>query len=1040
MRYRCQNDSLRALCNDGQLERALEVLSYMDGAGPSPDTYICLLRACQKRKDLVQVKRVYSYLVQNEWKCDTYINDYLVMTFAKCGAIEDALDIARKLPHRTVYSWTALISAYTELGRGREAVALFQFMQEDGVKPNHYTFVSLLKACGTTSDLEKGRIFHDEARRMGFGVDTILCTTLVSMYGKCGAITEAENVFGTLFQRDVVAWNAMLAAYVEQGMAEKALHLYRQMHEERVIIDQLMFVIAIQACSTLAEKQEGDLIKMASLEIGKSLHADARRGGFESGPFMFSSIVHMYSKCYAIAEAEHVFSAALHQRNNVAWNVMISAYFDNEQEKKALQLYRHMQEESTVSDQYSFTIALQACGALAEKEEGFEVEGQRTKVVSLEIAKALHADAQRLNFASDIFINNTLIRIYGKCGIITDAEDVFSKISNRDIVSWNALLSAYVEHNQGEMALCLYRKMKGEKVIPDHLAFVMTLQACGQLADKEEAIVIDGELVKATTLEIGRRLHLDAQALAFTSDTIVGDALIRMYSRCGAILLAEEIFGALCGQHDVRSWTAMLSAYAEQDLGEKALKLYRQMHKEGVHADQHTFVVALQACGTFAEKDETSVVNDQFMKVVPLEIGLALHADARRKGFASNVFINNTLVSMYGKCGAIDHAENVFAGMVYRDAISWNAMLSAYIDQGERVLQLFKQMQSEGFNPDELTYAIALQACSTLSERENSKTMYYEIGQRIHGDAKSKGYTSGISINNTIMSMYGKCGTIPEAEDVFVAMSEKDPVSWTAMLSAYIEQGQGEKAFELYKKMQKEGVIHDEVTLMCILQVCSDIGNLEMCKHQHFIIVVFGYDLNLTLSVSVIHAYGSGASMQDAEASFNMLRETYLPSCNACIASNAAEGDCTASLRKFEELQLMGVKADEVTFISVLVACSHAGLAVKGFEYFMYMVRVCGCHVDLKHYGIIVDLLGRAGDFRRAEYILEKISIEADYAIWLSLLGACRIHGNVEVGERAFARALLLQPKQSTASYVLMSNIYAEREVAMAAQISKLIV
>jgi pentatricopeptide repeat protein len=277
--------------------------------------------------------------------------------------------------------------------------------------------------------------------------------------------------------------------------------------------------------------------------------------------------------------------------------------------------------------------------------------------------------------------------------------------------------------------------------------------------------------------------------------------------------------------------------------------------------------------------------------------------------------------------------------------------------------------------------------------------------------------------------MYNKCGSVEEAEDVFAAMSQKDPISWTTMLAAYIERGRGENAFGLYKQMQAQGATHDEVTVACMLQACSEMGNLEMCRHQHFIIVASGEEPNPTLCASLIDAYGSGASVIDAEASFDALREPCISSCNACIGSRAAQGDCTASLRKFDELQLTGAEADEVTLISILGACSHGGLAVEALECFTYMIKMGRFCADLKHFGIMVDLFGRAGDFGRAEGILEKILMEVDHAIWLCLLGACRIHGNVEVAERAFARALLVQPKQpaaAAAAYVLMSNIYAQ--------------
>eukprot|EP00250_Pteridium_aquilinum_P034743 c8037_g1_i1 orf=242-1504(+) len=416
--FRADHGFIENLCHEGKLDKALDVLFHMNSS-PSTNTYLFLLKACNKSKALSHVKQVQVLLAKHTQHLSGYLGDYLVMTLARCGAVEDALELSQELPRRTVFSWTAMISAYAERSQGGEALKLYERMSEDGVIPNHFTFVALLKACGSIPDLDKVRTLHNDARGMGLGADVYICTTLVSVYGKCGAIEEAENVFSLLLKRDVVAWNAMLAAYVDHGLASKAMQLFRQMLEEGVSLDQLMFVIALQACGILAEKGVGGSCKSMALEVGRALHADARRAGFCSGAFMLTTLGNMYSKCGSMDSAESVFSTApLSQCNNVTWNVMISAYFEHNQERKSLQLYKHMQEEGMNADQYTFASALQACGVLAENDRALTMDGQLSKVLSLKLGKALHADAQRMNILPDIFVCNTLIRLYGKCGAI----------------------------------------------------------------------------------------------------------------------------------------------------------------------------------------------------------------------------------------------------------------------------------------------------------------------------------------------------------------------------------------------------------------------------------------------------------------------------------------------------------------------------------------------------------------------------------------------------------------------------------------------
>eukprot|EP00250_Pteridium_aquilinum_P028185 c36723_g1_i1 orf=274-1146(+) len=237
---------LQTLCRKGQLDKALDFLFHMD-TSPSDNTYMHLLKACSKSKAPNQVKRVHAHLIRHRTHFTGFLGGYLVLTLAKCGAIADAYCISDSLPSRTVFTWTALIFAYAEYGRGREALLMHQKMVEDNVEPNSYTFVSLFKACGTIPDLNKGKELHALAGRLGFIVNNVhVGTALLSMYEKCGAVDKAEEVFAALSERNVVSWNVMLSVYVEQCQGEKALLLYRQMQMGGTSADDRTLLFAIQ--------------------------------------------------------------------------------------------------------------------------------------------------------------------------------------------------------------------------------------------------------------------------------------------------------------------------------------------------------------------------------------------------------------------------------------------------------------------------------------------------------------------------------------------------------------------------------------------------------------------------------------------------------------------------------------------------------------------------------------------------------------------------------------------------------------------------
>ncbi|KAH7446993.1 hypothetical protein KP509_01G085500 [Ceratopteris richardii] len=444
------------------------------------------------------------------------------------------------------------------------------------------------------------------------------------------------------------------------------------------------------------------------------------------------------------------------------------------------------------------------------------------------------------------------------------------------------------------------------------------------------------------------------------------------------------------------------------------------MLEDGIQCDEYTYVSLFKACGN----------------TIDLEHGMCLHIEAAKKGFTSDVYVRSTLISMYGKCDALAEAENIFFGMLEHTVVSWNAMLSAYVEQrhGDSALQLFVQMQITGVNPSYLTFVIALQACLTLLDRWRDsfdgdtfcKAVVLDVGQALHSDAARRNLLSNKFVCSMLVTLYGRCGEVSKAEHAYCFLPEYSLVSCTSLLSAYVDHGHTEKALLFYVEMEKWGVVWDHVMITCVLQACSLSGNLEICKHLHFIIVSAGYDDVLPLVATLIHCYGNCAYMVDGQVCFDGLPESNLVLWNACISAHAAEGNLFACLDMFENLSLVGLLPDGVTFNSALCACSHSGHFLRGLEYFSLMIDHYYLTPDMKHYGSILDLLARAGNFKLVKHVLQSMTFPADLSVWLCLLGACRVHGNLQLARQAFHEAIALQPKQDTA-YVVMSGFYEDR-------------
>lgn len=916
------------------MEKAVNLLSWMDQQGhvPSVSMYRCLLKACAERKALVQVKQVEGHLAKNGLQFVGSLGEHMVCTLVNCGDLEHAIELFLRLPRRTVFSWTAMISGYTASGQVKEALRMYRWMLNVGVQPSTFTFVTLLKACSRIGDLAKGKHVHAEAIKYRYGDHLFVQTSLVDMYGSCGSIGDAWKVFSEAVNRNVVLWNVMLAVCSQHGQAEKCLLLYEQMLKENLSPDARTAVRVLQACGKLSEAEEYVVVdgflykqKVKALTKGKIIHAFFWARGYGSNVFVCNTLVSVYGKCGSILDAQNVFEGP-HQRSAVSWNALLVAHVEQGEAEKALLLYETMLYDGVSPTDRTFVTVLQACGLLSEAVEDGPVNVQHTKMNSLQQGKALHAAAWKKGYGTDVFVSSSLINMYSKCFSIKDARNVFDHLCEHDLVSWTAMLMAYVESLDAEIALHLYVQMQEEGMSPDACSFAGALQACSILAQKENVDAMDRGSIKVKSLGKGKTLHADAWRKGYGENEAVTRALISMYRECGSVLEAQIVFDGLA-QRDVLLWNAMLAAYADQSRGEKALEMYEQMQLDGVSADICTFLSLIQLCSSVAEREETVVVDEHPTKARSLVKCKAVHAAIQRRGFDRDLFVDSALVSVYGKCQSISDAQIVFDGMPQHDVVSWNAILMAYVEGGasEKVLQLFKQMQLEGLSPD-------------------------------------------------------------------------------------------------------------EVTTVCILQASSNAGSLALLRHCHMA-HVHSADRNLSpfLASALITAYGKCANMGEAQCVFDSLLQPDVVTWNALISAYARQGDCMASIQCYDDMQLAGSRPDGATFRSLLSACSHAGLVDKGVECFESMLRDHGVPPDVDHYASMVDLFGRAGCFSRIYDLLSTMPMEPNLSLWLCLLGACQKHGKVLLAEKAFVFAVQLEPKSASA-YVLMSNIYEDAGLAEQAQ------
>eukprot|EP01018_Ginkgo_biloba_P022101 Gb_10151 [translate_table: standard] len=502
-------------------------------------------------------------------------------------------------------------------------------------------------------------------------------------------------------------------------------------------------------------------------------------------------------------------------------------------------------------------------------------------------------------------------------------------------------------------------------------------------------------------LEEGKRVHAHITSSGFQPNIWLENNILDMYVKCGNVMDARSVFDQMSQRNNI-SWNAMISAYTQQGHDKVALKHFCQMLRKGMKPDPFTFSSVLRACAGLAA----------------IQPGKEVHAHLIKIGFEVNIFVGSALVDMYAKCGFTQDARHVFDKIPTIDVVLWTTMIVGYAqnEDDEEALKLFSQMQLTDVKPNQYTFSSAFSACASLAALEQ--------GQQIHSNLIKTGFVSYDSVQTGLVSMYAKCGVLESAWKVFDKMGGQCTMSWTTIIAGYAQNGHGEKAMALFCEMQRAGMKPSQYTFTGALSACSSLPALEQGKQVHSQILKTGFQRSIFVGSALVDMYGKCGSMDDACVAFDKIHTRDIVLWNSMIAGYAQNGFSKEALQVFEEMQQSGMKPDHITFIGVLSACSHGGLLSEGHYFFDSMSQDHGISPTAGHYACMVDLLGRAGCLAQAENLICSMPLKPDAVMWGTLLGACKVYGNVEIGKRAADRLFELEPEDVT-TYILLSNIYA---------------
>lgn len=944
----------------GKSSQALTLYQQMQQQGSLHPPFIALLKACIELKDLESGQDLHAEIVRKGlFEKSIFVGSTLIDMYVKCGSLVKAQEVFDKIPIQNVVSWTALIAGYAEYGEVQEVFACVEQMQHEGIYPDAFTFVCMLKACGILAAIDKGREIHVEITNKGLLEDNVYVgSSLVSMYIKSGFLEEAQNVFANLPICNVVSWTVLIAGLSENSYSEEALCCLDHMQHEGMSPNSVTYVCGLKACAS-----------MKAFEKGQELHSDVVKKGLEEELLIGNTLVDMYSKCYFLEIAQQVFEKLI-TRTVVSWNALISGYAEHECQEEVLNWYKQMQYDGVSPNVVTFVCCLKACGSLGAKREGQET----------------HAVIVRTGLDEELLIASTLVDMYAKLGLLAAAHDVFDMVLVCDVVLWNALLVGCGGRGFDDEVLTNFEKMQHDGMPPNPVTFCCALKACGSLG----------------ALDKGKYIHTDVTKKGMERELQIGNTIIDLYAKCGFPGVALRVLDML-PVRDVVSWNTLISGYSDLGYEKEALSFVEKMQQDGVSLDIITFVCLLKACGSLS-----AIIKGQ-----------EIHIEIIKQGFERDLLVGSTLVDTYAKCGWLVEAQDMFDKLPKQTIVSWNALLVGYIEhnEGEEALTMLERMQGKGICLDEVTFMCGLKACGNIKATGQIQVMHAEIVKR--------GSERELFIGNVLVDVYGEAGLLTDAQDVLNKASAKDVVAWTALISGYFECGHYVEVLVAFNQMQQLCIAPNALTFIFGLKACGNIGATMKGAEIHAKIAMKGLEGGPLVGNNLVDMYSKCGFLAEAQQVFDKLLIQDMISWNALIAGYAQHGESEVVFKSFDKMIGEGMQPTLVTIVSVLNVCTHAGLVDEGQMFSEVIVINHAFTATLQHYTCIVDLLGRAGCIDRVVAAIEKLPLQPDIAIWHTVLGACQRRGLVELGRLAFEQAVQLD-NNDVAAYISFSNICAD--------------
>ncbi|URD79404.1 PPR repeat [Musa troglodytarum] len=980
-----------------------------------------LLSCCTSRSAIPEGRQLHALVLALGFLDHDFLLPRLTSFYAAGGLLSDATSLAESSSKNRSFAWNFLVSAHARCRRWKGAIFSYKQMVERGVRVGKHAYSSVLRACGEMGDLVLGREIHVCMDAAGIELDLCAWNSLVAMYAKCGALDAARRLFDGMPERDVITWNSMISAYASVGRWEEAFELLELMPEGpgvntvtwnaivsgnlqlgnhwevlRLIsrmrisgpaVDYVTLVIGLKACS-----------KVESVRIGKEIHGVAIEFTVTGLKIFMDELL-----CYITKQGfeDHL----------VLGNSLIGYGMQGEG-ITSLKLFQQMISSEIEPDHVTMVAILSACS-----HSGLVTEGQ----LLFDHMISVYGIAPRLEHFSCI------VDLYCRAGLLKKAEDLINQMPFEPSIAMLATLvgASQVRGNKeiGRRAAKKLLEMKwgnpSHHMIHVHVDGTEIPENMLNLMRNKASNHVGWTRIKLRYYRLSALASFNGYQMPYYKAVLQGLQLHALTLSCGLhdhpsllprLTSLYITFGLLPDAHtlvfsshslEVLHWNLLISAYMKDDRPSDALLAYRQLVQTGIQPDRFTYPSVFKACGD----------------VLDLEFGKEVHRSINDSCMEWNIFVQNALIAMYAKCGALGFARKLFDEMPERDVVSWNTMVSGYASRGiwEKAFQLFEQMRAVGSEVNSVTWNTIVGGHLQRGNPREALRLISEV--TTHG--------SGVDFVTLVvgLSACSHVGSLKLGKEIhgFATRCCSDGIeSVRNALITIPSRG----SFFIIRDMVQSGVQPNYVTVVTYLALCARVANLQHGQELHCYITKHDFKGYLLLWNSLIDMYSKSGRILVARRVFDLLTNRDQVSYTSMIAGYGIQGEGTAALKLFYQMTDSGIKPDHINMVAVLSACSHSRLVSQGQKLFKMMIDSYGIAPQMEHYSCMVDLFARAGLVKKAEELLHKAPLPPTAAMWAALVGACQVYENTEIGERA-AKKLLEMGTDNPGHYVLIANMYA---------------